>query len=471
MVSLLKAWWGDAATADNDFGFGWLPRISGDHSNYQTIVDMLDGKVEGYFLLGQNPAVGSANGKMQRLAMSHLKWLVVRDLNLIESATFWKDGPEIATGEMRTEDIGTEVFFLPAAAHTEKDGTFTQTQRLLQWHHKAVEPPGDCRSDLHFFYHLGRLLRERLATSRLERDAAAAAACVGLPTGRRAMSPTPRRCCSEINGRHLSGERAGQMLSSFVEMKADGSTSGGCWIYTGVYADGVNQSARRKPGSEQSWVAPEWAWAWPMNRRILYNRASADPEGKPWSERKAYVWWDADRGEVDGARRARLPASPKRRRSVRSRGSAVPEGLAGDDPFIMQADGKGWLYAPSGLLDGPLPVHYEPVESPVRNALLPSAGEPDARDVPAQREPHEPVATGAGLRRVPVRRHHLPAHRASHRGWHEPVVPVPRRIAAGVLLRGLAGARRRARARAPAAGRRSSPRGPPSRRGCWSPTG
>ncbi len=185
VVSLLKAWWGDAATPDNDFGFGWLPRISGDHSNYQTIVDMLDDKVPGYFLLGQNPAVGSANGKLQRLAMSHLKWLVVRDLNLIELATFWKDGPEIATGEMRTEDIATEVFFLPAAAHTEKDGTFTQTQRLLQWHHKAVEPSGDCRSELHFFYHLGRLLRERLAASPLERDIPLQRLCVGLPAARR----------------------------------------------------------------------------------------------------------------------------------------------------------------------------------------------------------------------------------------------------------------------------------------------
>ena len=185
MVSLLKAWWGDAATQENDFGFDWLPRIDVDHSNYHTIVDMLDDKVEGYFLLGQNPAVGSANGKMQRLAMSHLKWLVVRDLNQIESATFWKDGPEIATGELRTEDIGTEVFLLPAAAHTEKDGTFTQTQRLLQWRHKAVDPPGDCRSELHFFFHLGRLLRERLATSTLARDEPRAPPCLGLPDGRR----------------------------------------------------------------------------------------------------------------------------------------------------------------------------------------------------------------------------------------------------------------------------------------------
>jgi len=383
MVSLLKAWWGDAATVDNDFGFGWLPRISGDHSNYQTIADMLDDKVEGYFLLGQNPAVGSANGKMQRLAMSHLKWLVVRDLNLIESATFWKDGPEIATGEMRTADIATEVFFLPAAAHTEKDGTFTQTQRLLQWHHKAVEPSGDCRSELHFFYHLGRVLRERLEASSLERD---------LPLRRLAWEyplveggePDAAAVLREINGCHVTGEKAGQMLNSFVEMQADGSTAGGCWIYTGVYGDGVNQAARRKPGSEQSWVAPEWGWAWPMNRRILYNRASADPDGKPWSRRKAYVWWDEAAGRWTGHDVPDFQATkaPSYRPEP---GVGGPDGLAGDDPFIMQADGKGWLYAPSGLLDGPLPVHYEPVESPLRNAMHPQQSNP-TRDMFPRKE-------------------------------------------------------------------------------------
>jgi formate dehydrogenase major subunit len=374
MVSLLKAWWGDAATKDNDFGFGLLPRISGDHSNYSTIVDMLDGKVEGYFLLGQNPAVGSANGKMQRLAMSRAKWLVVRDLNMIESATFWKDGPEIATGEMRSEDIATEVFFLPAAAHTEKDGTFTQTQRLLQWHHKAVEPPGDCRSELHFFYHLGRLLRERLATSPLARDEPLRRLAWDYPLFA-GDEPDAAAVLQEINGRHLSGEKAGRMLNGFVEMRADGSTSGGCWIYTGVYSDGVNQSARRKPGSEQSWVAPEWAWAWPMNRRILYNRASADPDGRPWSARKAYVWWDEVAGKWTGhdVPDFQVNKPPSFRPKP---GTGGPDGLAGDDPFIMQADGKGWLYAPSGLVDGPLPVHYEPVESPVRNALHHQQGNP-----------------------------------------------------------------------------------------------
>ncbi|RAC92265.1 formate dehydrogenase, partial [Burkholderia multivorans] len=130
------------------FAFDYLPRINGAHGTYQTQVRMLNDGVDGYFILGQNPAVGSANGRMQRMAMSHLKWMVVRDFSLIESATWWKDGPEIATGELKTEDIDTEVFFLPAANHTEKAGTFTQTQRLVQRRHKAVNPPGDAQSEL-----------------------------------------------------------------------------------------------------------------------------------------------------------------------------------------------------------------------------------------------------------------------------------------------------------------------------------
>ena len=126
---------------------------------------MIEGKVKGYFLWGQNPAVGSAGARLQRLALAKLDWLVVRDLAMIESATFWQDSPEIATGELATEQIGTEVFFLPAAAHVEKAGSFTNTQRMLQWHHKAVEPPGDARSDLWFTYHLGKRIRAKLAGS------------------------------------------------------------------------------------------------------------------------------------------------------------------------------------------------------------------------------------------------------------------------------------------------------------------
>ncbi len=163
---------GDAATPENDFGFDWMPRLTGDHGTYQQVLNMIDGKVKGYFLLGQNPAVGSAHGKAQRLGMANLDWLVVRDLYQIESATFWKNGPETETGEITPETCRTEVFFMPAASHVEKEGTFTQTQRLLQWREKAVDPPQDCRSELWFFYHLGRLVRSRLAGSTLARDRA-----------------------------------------------------------------------------------------------------------------------------------------------------------------------------------------------------------------------------------------------------------------------------------------------------------
>jgi formate dehydrogenase major subunit len=377
-VSLLKAYWGDAATAENDWCFDHLPRLTGDHGTYQTVLDMIADKVEGYFLMGQNPAVGSAHGKLQRLGMSHLKWLVVRDLNMIDSATFWKDSPEIETGELRTEDIATEVFFMPAAAHTEKDGTFTQTQRMLQWHHKAVEPPDDCRTELHFFFHLGRKLRERVAGSTESRDRPLLDMAWDYPVDENG-EPSADAVLQEINGFHLTGEKAGQPLSSFLEMADDGSTSGGCWIYAGVYADGVNQAQRRKPGSEQSWVAPEWGWAWPANRRILYNRASADPEGRPWSERKAYVWWDEDEQKWTGHD---VPDFiPNRPPGYRPKpGTAGVAGLAGDDPFVMQADGKGWLFVPVGLLDGPLPAHYEPSESPVRNPIYRQQANP-ARQV------------------------------------------------------------------------------------------
>ena len=390
-VSLLKAWWGDAATAENDFGFDYLPRLTGDHGTYaDRDVDMLDDKVDGYFLLGQNPAVGSAHGKMQRLGLAHLKWLVVRDLNMIESATFWKDGPEIETGELRTDDIDTEVFFFPAAAHVEKDGTFTQTQRMLQWHHKAVEPPGDCQTSCTSSTTSGARSASGWPAPPTQRDRPILDLTWDYPVDEHG-EPSAEAVLPEINGYHLTGEKAGQPLTTFTEMKADGSTSGGCWIYTGVYADGVNQAARRKPGREQSWVAPEWGWAWPANRRILYNRASADPDGKPWSERKAYVWWDDEQQkwtghdvpdfEVDQG--AVLPARPE--------GAGGPDGLAGDDPFIMQADGKGWLFAPAGLLDGPLPTHYEPQESPVANPLYRQQANPTRRGLPAHGQPAEPV--------------------------------------------------------------------------------
>ena len=236
-MNLLKAYWGEAATAENDYCFDYLPKITGDHGTYRTVLDMIDGKVKGYFLLGQNPAVGSAHGKAQRLGMANLDWLVVRDLFEIESATFWKDSPEIETGEIVPEECRTEVFLMPAASHVEKEGTFTQTQRMLQWREKAVEPPGDCRSELWFFYHLGRMrpgavgrLHARSGTGRCWTSPGTT------PSTGETEDPSAEAVLMEINGYEIA---SGRPLSTFTEMKDDGSTLGGCWIYTGVYKDGV----------------------------------------------------------------------------------------------------------------------------------------------------------------------------------------------------------------------------------------
>jgi formate dehydrogenase major subunit len=368
-----------------------MPRLTGSHGTYETVLAQINGACKGYFLFGQNPAVGSANTRMQRLGLANLDWLVVRDFSLIESATWWKDGPEIETGELRTADIGTEVFFLPAAAHTEKDGSFTNTQRMLQWHHKAVEPAGDARSDLWFTYHLGRRIREKLARSSpggvLPEGAVADTMDRPIldlrwdyPVEGALAEPSAEAVLAEING----WDADGKPLSSFNQLADDGSTVCGCWIYCGSYADGVNQPARRKPGREQHWVAPEWGWAWPANRRILYNRASADPDGKPWSERKALVWWNAEDGRWTGHDVPDFVADrpPSYRPAKDATGVAA---ISGIDPFIMQADGKAWLFAPAGLVDGPLPAHYEPQESPFRNLLYRQQRNP-AREILAHPE-------------------------------------------------------------------------------------
>jgi formate dehydrogenase major subunit len=406
-VSLLKAWWGEAATAQNDFCFDYLPRLTGSHSTYDTVMEQIAGTVKGYMLFGQNPAVGSANNRMQRLGMANLEWLVVRDFSLIESATWWKDGPEIDSGEMRTEELKTEVFFFPAAAHIEKNGTFTNTQRMVQWHHKAQEPVADQRSELWFMYHLGRLIRERLEGSTDDMDRPVLDLTWDYPTEGPHDEPSAETVLAEISGWNHEGE----LLSAYTALRSDGSTSCGCWIYAGCYAEGVNQTARRKPAREQNWTGPEWAWAWPANRRILYNRASADPEGKPWSERKALVWWDAEQGRWTGHDTPDFEAEkpPDYRPPEDAEG---PDAIAGDDPFIMQADGRGWLYAPAGVADGPLPTHYEPQDSPERNQLHRQQRNP-ARQVyehPNNRYHPDPGAPGSDVFPYAVTTYRLTEH-------------------------------------------------------------
>ena len=349
MISLLKAWYGSHATYETDWCYDYLPRLTGDHSHMTTYAAMADGVVKGYMIMGENPVVGSMNGGFQRSAMSKLEWLVVRDFQLIETAEFWKNE--------RPEDIATEVFFFPAAAHTEKDGSFTNTQRLLQWHHKAVEPPGDCRSELDFIYDLGVRLQAIYKDSTDPKDR---------PIQQLTWdAATAEDVLREVNGFTVADRKE---LSGYTELKDDGSTACGCWIYSGCYKDGTNQTARRKPGQDQNWVAPEWGWAWPLNRRLLYNRASADPEGRPWSDRKKYVWWDEAQHKWTGFDVPDFIADrpPSYRPPENAQGLAT---ISGVDPFIMNADGKSWIYAPQGLQDGPLPTHYEAQEGPVQNPL------------------------------------------------------------------------------------------------------
>jgi formate dehydrogenase major subunit len=390
IVSLLKAWWGAAATEENDFCFSYLPRIDDDNSTYWTVQKMLRGEVNGYIVVGENPAVGSANGKANRLALAQLDWLVVRDLVEIETASFWYDSPEIESGELRTEQIATEVFFLPASSHVEKDGSFTNTQRLLQWHYKAVAPKDDCRSELWFYYHLGRKLREKLKGSEDPKNRPLLDLTWEYSSVGQLDDPEAEAVLAEINGHDPSG----QALAAYELLKADGTTACGCWIYCGAYADGENKTARRKPHWEQGESALEWAWAWPANRRLLYNRASADPQGRPWSERKRLVWWDAEQKKWTGLDTPDFDEK-KPPDYVPPQGATGPDAIRGDHPFIMQPDGQGRIYVPEGLEDGPLPTHYEPHESPFRNELYSQRANPARQRSDSPEDPSNPPGSEA----------------------------------------------------------------------------
>jgi formate dehydrogenase major subunit len=393
MVSLLKAWYGDAATKENEWGFHLLPRVTGDHSELGYWLDMEDGKVQGLFVMGQNPAVGAPNGRLQRKAMAKLKWLVVRDLVETETATFWKDSPEVERGELHPDDIGTEIFLMPAAGPVEKSGSFTNTQRLLQWHNKAIDPPGEARSETWFTYHLGRLLKEKAARERTSKNAAMNALTWELPTEGTIAEPKAEAILAEINGRRLVDNK---LLSTFEDLKKDGSTVSGCWIYTGVMPEeGKNRANMREP---EDLLGHGWGFAWPKDTRVLYNRASAKPDGTPWSEEKRFVWWDPEKREWTGKDISdfKKDMPPDHKRDL-SKGGL--EAIDGDKPFGMHPDGRGWLYVNSGLKDGPLPIHFEPFESLVRNPIYPEhQNNPPAKK---KQRPDNPYAESPGDPRFP----------------------------------------------------------------------
>jgi len=365
IVSLLKAWYGEDAKKEHDFGFDWLPRVTGDHSELGYWMDMMDGKMEGLFVMGQNPAVGAANGRLQRKALSHLKWLVVREFVETETASFWYDSPEVERGELKPEDISTEVFFFPAASHVEKEGSFTNTQRLIQFHQKAIDPPEDCRSETWFMYHLGRRMKAKAAADPQPHNAGLNALTWNYPTRGQHAEPVIDALICEINGYKTANR---ELVNGYTELQSDGSTACGCWIYSGIHPNpGLNLANSRKP---KDYLGHGWGYSWPSDRRIMYNRASARPDGKPWSERKKLVWWDENKREWTGhdVPDFKKDTPPDYCPSQEADGM---DAIRGDVPFIMHPDGVGWLWVSSGLKDGPLPTHYEPLEPVVPNALYP----------------------------------------------------------------------------------------------------
>ncbi len=374
MVSLLKAWYGERATAANEWGYQYLPKLNDadDYSYYPMFFKMKDGKIKGLFVMGENFAVGGPGARVEREAMRKLDWCVVRDPFLIETADFWKlDGVDPATVE-------TEVFFMPAAWPPEKDGSFTNTQRMLQWHEKAVDPPGEARSETWFMVHLGRRLRELYAGSQEERDQPLLAMTWDYPLEGELQEPSAQAVAEEISGYRVAD---GAQVGGFGELRDDGS-------------DGLRlldlQRRHSRKGREPGGAArARQAGRADQPQRLGLGVAeqpahSLQPRlGGP--RRPAVVRAQAPR--LVGPRAAQRGPATTRQTSRATRRPTRPRGptawgwtrTRGADPFIMNGDGRAWLYAPSGLKDGPLPAHYEPFESPVANRALSRLAEQSLR--------------------------------------------------------------------------------------------
>ncbi len=363
IVSLLKTWWDAHATAENQFAFDYLPKVGagfqGAGYHWLALFEaMYAGQIKGLLCLGQNPAVSGPNSNLSRQALDRLDWLVAVDLFETETASFWRR-PGVDPSK-----IGTEVFLLPAASSVEKEGSVTNSARLVQWRVAAVPPRGDSRSDLWILDRLARALKGQYAKGGSFPDP-----IVHLRWDY-GDHPDVHRVAKEINGtfvaetaledgRHFA---AGAQVPAFAVLKDDGSTTSGNWIYAGMYTEAGNQTARRgiKDTPSGIGVYPGWGWAWPANRRVMYNRASVDPQGQPWDAKRWVIRWNAEAKTWEGD----VPDGP------------APPGAA--HPFIMQPTGLGALFA-LGLRDGPFPEHYEPIESPVKNPLSPVQSNPTVK--------------------------------------------------------------------------------------------
>ncbi|HEX3998612.1 MAG TPA: formate dehydrogenase [Pirellulales bacterium] len=378
-VSLLRAWYGENATKENDYGYSWLPKIMGDHSELPMTLAIADGLIRGLFVMGQNPAVGGHNTRLIRRGLANLEWMVVRETFESETADFWLDSPEVHSGELDPRSIATEIFLLPASLPGEKEGTFTNLNRLIQWHDKVVESRADCRSDLWFMFHLGHRLKQLYRNSAAERDKPIQNLTLDYSTEGPHAEPSAEDVLKEINGYTWPGR---QQIPSFKELKDDGSTACGCWIYCGAYPrNDFNHTRSRVPdGPDGPGSHLNWAFAWPGNYRTLYNRASADPQGKPWSERKKLIWWNAEQKKWVGKEPSDFPEDKppdyEPNWFLKPKGTDAHDGRS---PFTLISDGHASLFVTSGLKDGPLPTHYEPVESPVHNPMYKQQYNPVAK--------------------------------------------------------------------------------------------
>jgi formate dehydrogenase-N alpha subunit len=383
MVSLLKALYGKAATKENEFGYSWLPKVDGNYSWMYIFDEMYRGRgahgggeepgPEGLISFGMNPVGIGPNSPKMIAALAKLKWLVVVENVETETAGFWK-APADYRGPKASE-IQTEVFLLPASTFAEKDGTFTNSARWIQWKWKALDPPGDAKTDQEI---VARML---LAVRELYRKEGGAfpeqVLNVAWNYGN-AELPDLAEVLKEINGKNAEGKQ----LDGFGELADDGSTSCGNWLHSGVYTEAGNLSQRRNNADPTGLgMFHEWTFSWPANRRVMYNRASADAEGRAWDPRRAGIAWNGSKWTGD-----------------------VPDMKADAAPgtfgaFIMLPEGVGRLFAPS-LADGPFPEHYEAIESPVDNLLHPKVSTNPASkrfstdlDVYAAREEYPIICT------------------------------------------------------------------------------
>jgi len=347
LVSLLKSMFGDKATKENDFGYSWLPKLD-DTQNASWLMlfdEMYKGKFTGFFAWGMNPACSSANAGKVREAMTKLDWMVNVNVFDSETGSFWK-GPG-----MDPKKIKTEVFQLPCAAFMEKEGSISNSGRWMQWRWKATNPPGDAMPDGEIMYDL----MKRVKALYKKEKGAFPDPILNLKWDYETKGKFDiHTVAKEINGYDLT---TGKLVANFTKLKDDGSTSCGNWLYSGSYTEDGNMAARRKKDDPTGLgLFPQWAWCWPVNRRIIYNRASVDLDGKPRNPAKAVIKWDSEAKKWVGD----VPD-----------GGWPPMGTEGFYPFIMKPDGVASVFGP-GLADGPFPEHYEPLECPIEQNIMSS---------------------------------------------------------------------------------------------------